>query len=593
MVNKYSKKSPIKNVVHINFTRPLLPATVVFIAVLAIIMVSWKTARQDIQTLQLAAVKERSAFVEGSIKQRFNIYEDTLRAANGLFQGSDNVTREEWKAFIESLNLPVRYPGIRAVSYVSIVNSETKDTFINNIHNEGITGFRIFPESDKPVYAVATYAVPTANQPHDDRNIPMLGYDLYSDPIRKKALDTATRTTQPILSDIVNIAVAGGAYNKGYIFVLPYYAPGLPTVTDQDRLAAIRGYFYAPFQSGDVFTSLFNNKDPNFGFEIYYGGNKPINLLYSSQKDLNKEPFFEFKKSDVGLYGQRITIVYKIRPELIAYSVRSRPTTVAIGGTIFAAAIALIVYLLIQRRSRALSYSEEKRLEEAKDELLSLASHQLRTPATAVKQYVSMVKDGFAGDITEDQKNLLQMAFDSNERQLTIVDDLLYVARVDAGKATLRKEQINLNSLIESVIDDQTSAILTRKQKVKFIQPKRRVSIVADPQYLRMILENLLSNASKYSNDTTTITVKLSSTNETVSIDFEDQGVGIDTKDYDAVFLKFSRIPNDLTRNVAGSGIGLYLAKQLAQLHSGDIIFVSKLGKGSTFTVSLPVRSIT
>ena len=201
-----------------------------------------------------------------------------------------------------------------------------------------------------------------------------------------------------------------------------------------------------------------------------------------------------------------------------------------------------------------------------------------------------MVKDGFAGEVDDEQHRLLQMAYDSNERQLTIVDDLLYVARIDAGKATLRKEKLNIAELIQSVINDQLLVIKGRKQTVKFRKPRVPVMTVGDPQYLRMIFENLLSNASKYSFEKTIININLKELNDKIFIDFVDNGVGIAVKDYPSVFFKFSRIQNELTRQISGSGIGLYLAKQLAILHGGDITFVSEPKKGTTFTVQIPVQ---
>jgi len=274
----------------------------------------------------------------------------------------------------------------------------------------------------------------------------------------------------------------------------------------------------------------------------------------------------------------------------VPYTVRSRPIGVIVGGGIFSAALAAIIYLLIQRRTRALTYSEQKKLESAKDELLSLASHQLRTPATAVKQYVSMVKEGFAGELNSEQKKLLSMAYESNERQLTIVDDLLYVARIDAGQAALRPEEVDVSALVASVIDDQKTVTRSRRQVVSFKPQRRAIVAEADPQYLRMILENLLSNASKYSHERTRIDVSVKLSGGNVFISFTDHGVGIAPEDFNDVFLKFSRIPNELSRQIAGSGIGLYLAKQLALLHNGDITFTSKPQKGSTFTVRIPVK---
>ena len=571
-----------------DFARPLWPALLVFCALMITIIVSWRTAVQDIETQQNNVVSENATFIESSLKQRFSIYEDTLRAANGLFLSSDYVSRSEWKSFVNSLNLPTRYPGVRSVGYANIVDESDKEAYVNAVIDEGISTFHIYPDTGRSVFAPVTYVVPTAGQKTDDRTSPILGFDMYSDAARKQAMDNAAASGQPTMSHVVNLMVTGPGKLNGFVLYMPTYKKGMPHATPSERTAALNGFFYAPFTPSGVFDSTFTVKLTAFAFSIYDGPKDAQHLIYNSIDSKKLVNFKQIRSTEVNMYGQTWTIAYSIMPEIIPYSTRARPNSVAVGGTIFAASLALVIYLLIQRRTRALSYIEEKKLEEAKDELLSLASHQLRTPATAVKQYVSMVIEGFAGPLNKDQSKLLKMAYESNDRQLTIVDDLLYVARVDAGKATQHLELVNITELLQSVNNDQFTVLKNRKQAITYKKPVRPIFTMADPQYLRMIVENLLSNASKYSYENTKIAVIITGNAEDIKISFTDRGVGIDEKDYGSLFLKFSRIPNALSHYIAGSGIGLYLAKQLAMLHGGDIDLVSVLGKGTTFTLTLP-----
>lgn len=230
-------------------------------------------------------------------------------------------------------------------------------------------------------------------------------------------------------------------------------------------------------------------------------------------------------------------------------------------------------------------------LNNAKDEFISLASHQLRTPATGVKQYLNMAIDGFAGPISPTVKNILKKADESNERQLKIINDLLQVAQVDAGKVILRKERINVSDLITSVINEQKSNFAKHKQKVIFDKPKRTLTIFADITKVRMVLENIIENAGKYSPHGTTITIKANSSRGKVNISVTDKGVGMPKKDISKVFEKFVRLDNPLSKIVGGSGLGLYWGQKIIDLHGGEIIVSSELGKGTTFTVSLPTQS--
>ncbi len=227
-------------------------------------------------------------------------------------------------------------------------------------------------------------------------------------------------------------------------------------------------------------------------------------------------------------------------------------------------------------------------LNNAKDEFISLASHQLRTPATGVKQYLNMAIDGFAGPISTEVSSILNKANDSNERQLKIINDLLQVAQVDAGKVILRKETINICDLISSVIHEQESKFAKHKQKVVFDKPKKNMTVFADITKLRMVLENIIDNAGKYSPPGTTITVKATTSRGKVNISVIDKGVGMPKKDIDKVFEKFVRLDNPLSKIVGGSGLGLYWGQKIIDLHGGQITVSSELNKGTTFTVSLP-----
>ncbi len=228
-------------------------------------------------------------------------------------------------------------------------------------------------------------------------------------------------------------------------------------------------------------------------------------------------------------------------------------------------------------------------LNNAKDEFISLASHQLRTPATGVKQYIGMALEGYAGNVSPKVRKFLQKAYESNERQITIVNDLLQVAQVDAGKVALQKEPIDLVMLTSSVIHEQMSRFAAREQTVTFKPQLANFTVMADPSRLRMVLENLVDNASKYTPEGRSISVRLQHTTHKALIVIQDKGVGIATADIDRIFRKFSRIDNPLSVHVGGSGLGLYWVKKIVDLHGGTVSVRSRPGHGSTFTVSLPI----
>lgn len=225
----------------------------------------------------------------------------------------------------------------------------------------------------------------------------------------------------------------------------------------------------------------------------------------------------------------------------------------------------------------------------AKDEFISVASHQLRTPATAVKQYVSILLQGYVGRLTRDQRHVLDRAFTSNERQLKIINDLLLVARVDAGKITLNREPADVTRLIRDVVSEQ-QPILDRRRQQLILNLPRTLKATLDSRFMRMVLENLLNNATKYSPEDTAITITARRDRRCCYIDISDRGFGISTADQSKLYRKFSRIYNERAVSVEGTGLGLYWSKKIIELHDGSLDLQSQLNIGSTFTIRLPIK---
>jgi two-component system, OmpR family, sensor histidine kinase VicK len=235
--------------------------------------------------------------------------------------------------------------------------------------------------------------------------------------------------------------------------------------------------------------------------------------------------------------------------------------------------------------------SRERELERAKDEFVSLASHQLRTPASGVKAFASMLIDGYAGKLNPKQTEFVKKVYESNERQLRIVDDMLNVARADSGHLSIVKAPTDLTALLGKVKGEQEAVAATRHQSIVVHAPAKPVMANVDVDKLRMVVDNLVSNAIKYSHDGSHIEITLAKTATNITVAVTDQGVGIPKRDFKRLFQKFSRIDNELSTLVGGSGLGLYLVKTIVEMHGGQVEVTSTPGKGSTFTVSLPSKT--
>lgn len=297
------------------------------------------------------------------------------------------------------------------------------------------------------------------------------------------------------------------------------------------------------------------------------------------------------------LFGLVVFLIWRLRLHLP--SVSNDPTLVStervesmlVGLLAIILAAGSILYLLSIIRAQRMINFERLESQNSKDELLSMASHQLRTPSTAVKQYLGMVLEGYAGKFTKEQMHILKQAYFSNERQLETINQILYITKANAGRLELQKSYFNLNQLVEEVITELSTVVKERHQKLSFKPRYVNLPIHADRHCIMMVIENLLSNASKYTHRGGSITINTDRSDNIAVLSIIDNGVGIKFEDRSKLFKRFSRLDNELSIQAGGSGLGLFLGRILVEMHGGHIRVISEPKKGSTFTVQLPTQT--
>lgn len=248
---------------------------------------------------------------------------------------------------------------------------------------------------------------------------------------------------------------------------------------------------------------------------------------------------------------------------------------------------------LIKQKAKLLKQKNRELLllNRSKDEFIAITSHQLRTPATGVKQYIGLLLEGYGDPLSKNHKLFLEKAYENNERQLHIVDDILRVAQLDLDKVRLTIQTCDLYTLIEDAAASLSAKFKTRGQQVRISKPDTPMVASVDSGQIRLALENILENASNYSGDNSKISITLEKpTAKTVVIEITDKGVGIDPADFSKLFQKFSRIRNPRSNSTNGTGLGLYFTKKIITLHKGEITVKSALSKGTTFTITLPAH---
>jgi signal transduction histidine kinase len=224
------------------------------------------------------------------------------------------------------------------------------------------------------------------------------------------------------------------------------------------------------------------------------------------------------------------------------------------------------------------------RVGELKDEMIFVASHDLRTPVSIIRSNLATIKDGYAGEVNAETQKYVDSAFRATERLSGLLEDLLESSVLEQ-KEELRLNPIQLESVIETVVEEQKGNI--GLEIVRPLPPYTMPKVLADQQMLHRALSNLLGNALKFTKQGK-ITITVKQEGSFVRCDIQDTGIGIAPTEQEQLFTKFFRASNATAANMRGSGLGLYITKQIIQRLRGKITVRSQLDKGTTFSFELP-----
>lgn len=239
--------------------------------------------------------------------------------------------------------------------------------------------------------------------------------------------------------------------------------------------------------------------------------------------------------------------------------------------------------------------TREKEMERLKIEFVSLAAHQLRTPLSAIKWALHMLLDGSMGKMTQEQRNFLGKTYQSNERMINLVNGLLDVTRIEEGRYVYKPVSSQMEELAEGVVRLYTEEAKRRSVKLEWHKPKCKLpTVLIDVEKVRLAVQNLIDNALRYNKKGGRVMVAVSylQKSKEVQVTVANEGIGIPSDQHERVFTKFFRANNAKLVDTEGSGLGLYLVKNIIAAHKGKISFQSKEGKGATFFFVLPVEKV-
>lgn len=314
--------------------------------------------------------------VTNAIEQRLIDHEQILFGAAGLFAASGEVSRAQWRAYVERQQLADRYPGIQGVGFSKVVRASERDAHEQSIRAEGFTDYRIQPEGERPVYMPIVYL-----EPFNDRNRAAFGYDMYAEPVRHQAMRQAASTGKSRISGKVILRQeTHGKVQAGVLIYVPLYHPAMPLETAEQRMDALLGFAYSPYRMDDLMEGILGAADLNLSLRIYSGPTQQAEQLLFASKEHAPGDAAHSQDVQLSIYGGTWTLHMESLPAFES-GFSANEGLVAILG----AGISLLLFFLIsslafrQRRAEILAGQMTERIRENKralqlsEERLSLA----------------------------------------------------------------------------------------------------------------------------------------------------------------------------------------------------------------------------
>ncbi|WP_295999760.1 CHASE domain-containing protein [Rugamonas sp.] len=391
---------------------PALLSSLILSLCLATTLALWHSARTDAAQDAQGDFDFRVHELLNNVAQRMQIYVQVLYGVQGLFASSHDVERGEFRAYLAGQDLNQHFPGIHGVGYIALLDDAGRDAYIAMVRAEGYPDFTITPPGRRAAYAASTYL-----EPFSGSNLRAFGYDLWSEPVRRAALEQARDSGMPAMSGRVRLVQESTALppeQAGFLVVLPVYRNGAPHATLAERRAALRGWVYAPFRIGDVMSGIGSAYSGKLDVEIYDGAAlAPAALMYDTGAAAADGPARRAAVQTIRIAGHRWSV--RLSEPLGPLGSRAdKPRLIAGAGLLLGVTLAGLAWLLARSRAKARAALRRARvltaeLKEGQTTLVALADSAQRSQAV-LRSILDSTIDGILVD------NLQGMVLNSNRR---------------------------------------------------------------------------------------------------------------------------------------------------------------------------------
>jgi len=542
---------------------------------------SWFVASTE-EARARAAFQADAQEIGRQIQNGLTSYMEVVRAGSALFAVSPEINYAEFRAFVAGLQLRDRYPGLEAIGFAQRVNRRDLQSFLRVIRLDGIRRFRVWPAGGRPEY----YPI-SLFEPRAQRAEAVLGFDMWTNPIQREAMERARDTGQPTASDWRDASAVEEHRPPDLVLYIPVYRVRGATQTVEQRRRAVIGFVFGPFKLDELLPRVVTAMARPIAFEIYDGTN-PAALIYRSLNGKGASRFRSVESVQVAGRDWRVALRSSEPPVGVMSPAAWRTLFVGL-------LLSLLLFLITRGQVRAWETAahheaEVRAADRAKDEFLAILSHELRTPLNTVLGWLTMLR---TGSMREDQRAHALEVIERNVRlQAQLIEDLLDVSRIVMGKVRVALCPLAVAPAVSTVLDSLRPTAQAKGVSLHLAVGFGTARILGDAARIQQIVWNLLSNAIKFTPPGGHVSVELTQDDRHVLICIRDTGIGIRPEFLPHVFERFRQADSSTTRPHSGVGLGLSIVRDLVALHGGSIEARSEgPDRGALFEVRLPAMS--